>query len=133
MSGDLITKSTAHKSVAAADELVRCCRVEEAVAAYQQSAGETPEPALSLKLARCYERLGDRRLALRWALAVADADDFTSWQAAAALARRNADGGAEPRRRARLALLGSYTTSQFATMLWLAALRVGISLELYES
>ncbi|MDX6483708.1 MAG: hypothetical protein QOE95_1479, partial [Gaiellaceae bacterium] len=30
-------------------------------------------------------------------------------------------------------LLGSYTTNQLATMLWLAALRIGISLELYES
>lgn len=122
------------ETVVAADELARAGRLEEAVAAYEHCAGETPDPSICLKLARCYEGLGDRRVALSWALAVTDAAaDFTSWQAAAALARRNADAGEEPRRRARLALLGSYTTSQFATMLWLAALRVGVSLELYES
>jgi FkbH-like protein len=67
-------------------------------------------------------------------LAVVDTgDDFTRWQAAAAIARRNADAGETPRRTARLAVLGSYTTSQFVNLLWLAALRFGISLELYES
>ena len=120
--------------IAAAADLAREGRADEAIAVLLSVVGETPGPAVCLGLARCYESQGDRRLALKWALAVVDAAaDFTSWQAAAALARRNADAGEEPRRRARTALLGSYTTSQFASMLWLAALRVGVSLELYES
>jgi hypothetical protein len=120
--------------IAAADELAKVGRLEEAIAAYMAGVGEVVEPSLCLKLARCHEQCGDRREALRWALAVTDlADDFTSWQAAVGLARRTADAGEAPRRTARLALLGSYTTSELATMLWFAALRIGISLELYES
>ena len=121
-------------SIEAADELARAGRPAEAIAAYAALAGETPEPSLCLRIARCHEQLGDRREALRWALAATDsADDFTSWQAAAGIARRTVDAGPPPRRTARLAVLGSYTTSQLATMLWLAALRAGIALELYES
>jgi FkbH-like protein len=132
--GHVRAEADSTEAVVAADELARAGRLEEAARAYTACAGELPEPSLCLKLARCQERLGDRREALRWALAVVDsANDFTPWQAAAALARRTADSGEAPRRQARLALLGSYTTSQLATMLWLAALKNGISLELYES
>jgi FkbH-like protein len=60
-------------------------------------------------------------------------DDFTRWQAAAAIARRTHDVGEPARRSARLAVLGSYTTSQFVSALWLAARRIGVELELYES
>ncbi|MDX6518496.1 MAG: hypothetical protein QOF50_1342, partial [Gaiellaceae bacterium] len=122
------------ESLAEADELLRAGRVDEAAAAYGALGGELPSAAICLRLARCNEQLGELRDAHRYALAVVDAEgDFASWQAAAAIARRTADSGDQPRRTARLALLGSYTTNQLATMLWLAALRVGISLELYES
>jgi FkbH-like protein len=120
--------------IGAADALAAAGRFDEAAAAFAAVAGESPEPALCLKIARCHERLGDGAQTLRWAFAALErAEDFTSWQAAAALARRNVGAGGPPRRTARLALLGSYTTSQLATMLWLAALRIGISLEVYES
>jgi FkbH-like protein len=119
--------------IATADELADAGRVDEALSVYAACAGEIPEPSLCLRLARCHEQLGHRREALRWALAVTEAaDDFTSWRAAAALARRTADAGEAPRRTARLALLGSYTTSQLVDMLWLAALKVSVSLEIYE-
>lgn len=119
--------------ISTADALAASGRFEEAAAAYAAAAaGEAHAPGLCLKLARCQERLGNGADAMRWALAAADtAEDFTSWQAAAGIARRHVDADAPPRR-ARLAILGSYTTSQFATLLWLAALRVGIALELYE-
>ena len=95
---------------------------------------ELPSAAACLELARRHLRLGEPAEALRHALGVVDSGgDFASWQAAASIARGIADAGGPPRRAARLALLGSYTTSQLATMLWLAALRLGISLEVYES
>ena len=129
----LAARST-EESLTEADELLRAGRVDEAAAAYGALGGELPSAAICLRLARCHEQLGEPRDAHRYALAVVDADgDFASWQAAAAIARRTAESGDPPRRTARLALLGSYTTNQLATMLWLAALRVGVSLELYES
>jgi len=98
------------------------------------AAGESATAAECLQLARGFERAGDPHEALRWALAVPDTtDDFTSWQAAAAIAARTASAYGDVRRTARLALVGSYTTSQLATMLRLAALREGIALEIYES
>lgn len=116
------------------DELVDAGELEGAVAAYLEAAGESPDPALCLKLARVHEKLGNRADALRWSLAVVDSgDDFTRWQAAAAIARRTEDAGEPPRRCARLAVLGSYTTTQLVNALWLAGRRIGVSLELYES
>ena len=112
------------------DELIACGRVAEAAAA----AGESPEPALCLRLARALEGLGDGEAALRWAFAALDrSQDFTSWQAAAAVARRNEQAGPEAKRTARLALLGSYTTGQLATLLWVAALRFGVRLVIHEA
>jgi FkbH-like protein len=108
--------------------------VAAAVDELERSAGERPVASDCLELARGYERLGDPRTALRWALAATDAaEEFSFWQAAVGLARRNAMAGDPSRRTVRLALLGSYTTNQFADMLWLAALRIGVALELYES
>ena len=99
-----------------------------------EMATELPSAAACLELARRHLRLGEPAEALRHALGVVDSGgDFASWQAAASIARRIADAGGPPKRAARLALLGSYTTSQLATMLWLAALRLGFSLEVYES
>ena len=134
MSEMVLAARSVQESLAEADELLRAGRVDEAAAAYAALAGEMPTAPVCLGLARCHEELGETREAYRHALAVVDAGgDFASWQAAAAIARRTVESGDPPRRTARLALLGSYTTNQLATMLWLAALRVGVSLELYES
>ena len=99
------------------------------------SAVETPDASLCLKLARSNLRLGQYSEAQRWALAVVDAgDNFTSWQAAAALLQScPPEAGAAPLRTARLALVSSYTTTQLVPLLRLAARRLGIALEIYES
>jgi FkbH-like protein len=117
------------------DELKRSGDIAGAISAYLAAAQESeiPPAGLCLQLARAYSTAGDSVQACRWATAVVDTgDDFTSWQAAAAIARRAGMAGAV-RRTARLALLGSYTTVQFAPLLQLAALRFGIRLEIYES
>lgn len=112
-------------------------RLEEAISCYLAAAkGMDPPPTMiCLKLARGYERLGDSQSACRWALAVVDAgDDFPAWQAASDLLQRcGSDGGVKRLRSARMALTGSATTTQLAQMLRLAARRVGIGLEIYES
>jgi FkbH-like protein len=94
---------------------------------------ERPDPGVCLRLAREHERLGDEEEAVRWALAVTAAgDDFPAWQAAAGILARFPSAAPEPLRQARLAVLGSYTTSQLAPMVSLAARGLGVELELYE-
>jgi FkbH-like protein len=124
-------------TVAQGDELRRNGRLEEAISCYIAAVKgmETPPASICLRLARTYEKLGDRQDACRWALAVADAgDEFPSWQAAAAVLQRcDSDSGIGRRRSVRVALTGSYTTTQLAQALKLAARRVGIAMEVYES
>lgn len=119
------------------DELRKAGKIELAIKAYLAvaAAAEIPEASICLKLARCYERLGNSAAAYRWALAVVDAgDDFPSWQTASALMQRCSTGKRlTGRRSARVALVGSFTTGQLAQMLWLAVSRLGIALEIYES
>ncbi len=121
------------KHLIEADALAQAGRLDEALAAYTGLAQESPPPALCVKLARLQEQRGERADAFHWALTAADTgSDFRSWIAAEALARRNARAGSAPRRALRVAVLGSYTTNQLTAMLWLAARRVGINLEIFE-
>lgn len=121
-----------------ADQLRRQGHCAEAIEAYRDAAAgaEVVDAALCLKLAQCHERLGQPDRASRWALRVVDAADsaFTEWQTAAKLIARCGTEGLELRRRGvRLALLSSYTTSQFAPLLSLAALRLGVGLDIFET
>jgi FkbH-like protein len=119
--------------LAEADALVRAGALDEALAAYLHAGLEAPSPALCVKLARLQEQRGEHAEAFRWAITAADTGvDFRSWIAAEAVARRNAQAGPAPRRTARVALLGSYTTAQLTPMLWLAARRFGVELEVFE-
>ena len=94
---------------------------------------EVPSAEACLAVAREYRRAGDAVAAWRWAVAVVDAgDDFTSWRAAAAVMDACAAGAPAPRRSARVAVAGSYTTTQLVPMLRLAAARIGIALEATE-
>ena len=94
---------------------------------------ERPDPRVCLQLAQAHEQAGSEEEAARWALAVAAAgDDFPAWQAAAGILSRCASGAPEPLRRARLAVVGSYTTSQLVPMIDLAARCLGVALDLYE-
>ncbi len=108
-----------------------------AVDAYLAAAARSePVPAsLCLALARTYLLLDDIASAVRWAVRVTDAgDDFPAWMTAVALVQnatrwKNVD----PRRRSRVAIAGSFTTTQLQAILPLAALRLGIELEVTEA
>src|SRR5262249_53830572 len=117
------------------DELIKAGRIQLAIDSYLAAAGEPPSASICLKLARAHEQLGNLVEARRWALAVVDAgDDFLSWQSAWALLKRGSDEGSQGIDRcARVALVGSYTTTQLAQALQLALRRLGIALEFYES
>jgi FkbH-like protein len=127
----------AQSLIAQGDDLKKSGQIEEAVNCYLTAAKgmDPPLAMLCLKLARGYERLGDFHSACRWTLAVVDAgDDFPAWQAASDLLQRcGSDGGIAKLRSVRVALTGSATTTQLAQMFKLAARRVGVGLEIYES
>lgn len=93
---------------------------------------EVPSAELCLKLARSHAASGETAEALRWLHATTRAEDdsFLAWQGAARLLPKIADA-ASPKRTARLALLGSYTTDQLGPLLQLACHALGIATELY--
>lgn len=94
---------------------------------------EVPTAGLCRDLALAHERAGDPTAAVRWALAATDAGgDLACWTAAAGVLRRALPAADLPLRPAKVAVLGSYTTSQFAALLPLAAARAGVAAEVYE-
>lgn len=97
------------------------------------SAGPVPSQRACLELARTHQRAGDPARAVQWALATTDAgDDLASWLAAARIVgRAGSELPARPRK-ARVAVLGSYTTSQYAALLPVAMARAGADVEIYE-
>ncbi|MBS0172252.1 MAG: HAD-IIIC family phosphatase [Nitrospira sp.] len=117
------------------DALLRQGLTEEAIHSYLEAVAVPASSALCLKLARSYGRLGHHSEACRWALAVVDAgDDYTAWQAGWTLFHRHAQHIAWPAARtAKVAIAGSYTTTQLGTMVRLSAARLGIQIDLYES
>ena len=128
--------SSSSSSTIRGDELLKAGKVEQAIEAYRSALSEMPSASLCLKLARCYERLGNYVEACRWAVAVVESgDEFLAWQRAISIVQRCARESRLPTRRtAKVAVLGSYTTIQLTQMLGLAARSsFGIGLELYES
>ena len=120
-----------------ADELRKDGRFTEAIEAYRQAAAgeEIPPAEICLNLARCAQHLNEGEEACRWLRRLVDAaHTFTPWQAGASLLEQVlASHRPSARRSARVAVLGSYTTTQLVGMLRLAALRWGIAIELYEA
>lgn len=108
---------------------------EQAIQSYLEGVSYPASGSLCLKLARSYEQVGNYEEACRWALAIVDSgDDFTAWQNGWTLFQRAASKVEKTTvRSAKVALLGSYTTTQFGAMLCLAARRLGITVDLYES
>ena len=94
---------------------------------------ETTDGPAAVREARRLLSEGEHEAAQRWALTVPDiSDDLSVWSATAALLRRTLPlTGALPRK-ARIALLGTSTTSQLATLLPLACARAGLEVEVYE-
>jgi FkbH-like protein len=118
-----------------ADEYRSAGEWARAAELYERAATGPSAPAeVWVHLARCYERLGETERSLAALVRVVDAsDDFQAWSSAASLlARLTAEARPPARRRARAALIGTYTTGQLAALLPLAALRAGIDLQLYE-
>ncbi|WP_432515375.1 HAD-IIIC family phosphatase [Kineococcus sp. SYSU DK001] len=113
--------------------------IREALAAV----GTTPVPAprACLDLARAYRdrgEPGDARRAAQWAFAATDAAvtgagaDFAVWLGAGRVWESvRAELGPAPRR-ARVAVLGSYTTTQLTQLLPLACARAGVDVEVHE-
>ncbi|MDX2149522.1 MAG: HAD-IIIC family phosphatase [Bryobacteraceae bacterium] len=98
------------------------------------TSSETPPGELCLALARAYRAAGDWSSALRWATAtLAATDQYALLHAAAATVPRQPPEGLSTLRVIRLAVLGSYTTTQMTPLLRLAALARGIWLDVYES
>lgn len=95
---------------------------------------ETPDGELCLKLARCYEGIGSPDKAFRWLTGVTRSTAaFTSWMAAVRLLDQLKTAATPPaRRRVKIALEGTYTTSQLGGMMRLAALQLGVDADLYE-
>ena len=95
---------------------------------------ELPGTEICLKIARALQTRGEIQESIAWTLrSVETASSFRAWSSAAGMLRRLADVE-RPRARAtnRVAIAGSYTTSQLAAMLPLAALQRGIDLEVHE-
>lgn len=117
------------------DALLRQGLVQDAIQSYLDAASTPPASDLCLKLARSYDRIGNHAEACRWALGLVDAgDDYTAWQAGWTLFQRNASRASwSAARTAKVAIAGSYTTTQLGAMLRLAAARLGIQIDLYES
>ncbi|CAE6743137.1 HAD-IIIC family phosphatase [Nitrospira defluvii] len=117
------------------DTLVRQGLIKEAIQSYLDAVTVPAASSLCLKLARSYDRIGNHSEACRWALSIVDGgDDYTAWQAGWTLFQRNVQHTAWPTaRRTKVAIAGSYTTTQLGAMLRLAGARIGIQIDLYES
>ncbi len=94
---------------------------------------EAPPGQLCLDIARGYLRQGEQTTAGQWLLRVADdVDEFRPWLAGAALLPSVVGSLPAPARSARIAVLGTYTTSQLVPMIGLAVRRFGVEVELFE-
>ncbi|MEM7228639.1 MAG: HAD-IIIC family phosphatase [Planctomycetota bacterium] len=128
---------SAQESMQRGDALRKSGDLDGAIVAYTEAAttAELGDVGAMLKLARTLVKLERDDDALVWLRRIVDAtESFTSWQAAAALTSTIFNRYTPTAKRtARLAVLGSYTTTQLIPMLKLAAWREGVVLETYES
>ena len=112
-----------------------------ALAAALAAVAATPVPSLRacLDLAKAHRAAGDPARAAQWALAATDAGasgtsgDFAGWLGADQVWRSVRAQLPPAPRRVRVAVLGSYTTTQFAALLPLACARAGLDVEVHES
>ena len=110
---------------------------EVATALAAVSATKVPTLRACLDLAKAHKAAGDAERAAQWALAATDAgtgegSDLADWLGAARVWESVRHRLPAPARRARVAVLGSYTTTQFTSLLPLACARAGMDVEVYE-
>lgn len=124
-------------AIARADALMRIEQREQARDLYLEAVSAEPRPGshLLLKLVRCLVELGDYPGGYRWLIRLCDvSSEFLPWMSASTLlAEMRAVQRPVSKRTARIALCGTYTTSQLSHILPLAALRAGVDLGVYES
>jgi FkbH-like protein len=134
--GSTATQPAVDEIVAGADDALRGGDAAGALSLYLEAAAatEVPPAELCLKIARCHDRLDAPQEGFAWLVRVCDASSsFLHWSSAAtALGRMTRRERPAARMTRRLALTGSYTTSQLAAMLPLAALSHGIDLVIHE-
>jgi len=127
---------SADLDLTAAEQAQRAGDYGRALALYLEAAmtSEHPPADLCLKIARCHDRLESPDEAFTWLARIVDASDgFRHWSAGASLlARLVAKSRPSTGKQCRVAVTGSYTVDQFAAMLPLAALSLGIDLELHS-
>ncbi|TPE53092.1 HAD-IIIC family phosphatase [Amaricoccus solimangrovi] len=111
-------------------------RFDEAASVYEEAAllSEIPRGGLCVRLARAHLEAGRPEEAAAWLMPVVDtAPSFRTWASAARILDRcPPETWPRVRRRLRVALVGTWTTSAFGAMLRLAAARLGLALEIYE-
>ncbi len=135
MNAHFVQSASVQSALHQANQLLSAndCRGALEVCLSAADAYEHPPGALCLKIARCYQRLGDTDAMVHWALSAVDAgEEFAVWLACASLLKNVPAASLKARRSARLAVLSSYTTVQFVPLLQIAALRQGIALEIHE-
>ncbi len=94
---------------------------------------EYPSSLTCARLAQVSARMGDAAAARVWALAAVDGDDeFRGWQLAATVMGGLDDDVTGVKRSARLAIVGSSTTTFLVPLLRLAARRRGVALDIRE-
>jgi FkbH-like protein len=119
-----------------ADDLASARQYASALGLYLQAAkaADMPSGELCLKIARSAWHVGRPDEAFNWLARVADGShSFLDWSGAAALLAKLESGSRPPARKSvRVALIGSYTTTQLGSMLKVAALAEGIDMVLFE-
>jgi FkbH-like protein len=129
--------ASASDSITRGDELRKARQYAGAIEAYREAikSVEIPDGDVCLKVARCFDALGDKINACAWLCRVVDSGDvFLNWHSAASLLDRVLKDWQPTsiKRRAKVWLCGSYTTVQLTPMLRLAGLREGLLLEVKE-
>src|SRR4026209_2419736 len=85
----------------------------------QATGVETPSPEHCARIARLYNQAGREVESCQWALRVVDAgENYIAWQACARLiGKMQVEQNTRVARKARLAILGSYTTTHLVPLL----------------
>lgn len=99
------------------------------------SSQEIPKADVCAKIARCYADLGDSPAAIAWLRRLTNApDSFLAWNNGALLLDQLIKDGSRglPTRKAKVWVASTYTSAQFASLLKLAGLRHGLTLDVLE-